>query len=204
MCYNLVSEYSGLALENRTGIFSCPGGMQKVNDSKFQQWEVVVPMTPVPVGWHQLENVGTGHVLKHDYLSSLPTLASPIELKHTSNYRETWATQWAVIHGRAIDVNATAASYVIKNRLTGGFLRPQGALDPAVPKTAEGTVSAWQILYSSGMLWIPELGGRRNWKITDAATSNLLGEALGRPFVGVNTLECRDKQLEPHRSWRLV
>jgi len=161
-------------------------------------------MTPVPVGWHRLQNVGTGHILKHSYLSSLPILVSPIEPKHTSNYRETWATQWAIIHGRAFDNNAAVASYVIKNRLTGGFLRPRGTLDPAIPKTAEDTVHACQTLYSSGTLWIPELDGRRNWKIVEAATSNLLGEALGRTFGGGNTLECCSKQLEPRRSWRLV
>ena len=172
---------------------------------RMQHWELVIPVSPVPVGWHRLKNASTGHILSHSYPSSPPILISPIEPKHTSNYRETWGTQWAIIHNRGFTTDAAVASYQIKNRLTNGFLRARGSGGPAVSKAVEDTVCAWQADNPGGeKLWALEIDARKNWKIVEEATRNLLGEALGTPFGGENTLECCNKQEDPRRSWRLM
>ncbi|KAI5858411.1 hypothetical protein BZA05DRAFT_414224 [Tricharina praecox] len=193
--------YSGLAIDRG----NLNRGYESSKLNLHLQWELVIPMSSVPIGWHQLKNVSTGNILSHSYPSSLPILISPTGPNHTSNYRETWGTQWTIIHNRALVGGNAVASFQIRNRLTGGFLRARGTMDPTIPTTMEDTVRAWQTCPSGGeKLWTLELDGRRNWKIVEEATGNLLGEALGRSFGGGNTLECSSKQLDPRRSWKLV
>ena len=205
-CYSIISEHSGFAIDKGDESEGSRAQMLEYHvDCPAQHWELVIPMTPVPVGWHQLKNVSTGHILNHSYPSSPPILISPTEPKHTSNYREMWGTQWAIIHERGFRSMATVTSFQIKNRLTNGFLRARGSGGPAVSKAVEDTVRAWQTFYPGGeKLWTLELDARRNWKIVEEATGNLLGEALGTPCGSGNTLECCSKQADPRRSWRLV
>ena len=205
MCYSIISEHSGLAIDKNDGE-GCRVQMWEYDvDDTDQHWELVIPVCAVPVGWHQLKNVSTGHILSHSYPSCPPILISPIEPKHTSNYRETWGTQWAIIHNRGFTTGAAVASFQIKNRLTSGFLRARDSGGPAVPKAEEVIVRAWQTTYLKGKkLWALETDARRNWKIVEEATRNLLGESLGTSFGGGNTLECCSKQADPRRSWRLM
>ncbi|KAI5858410.1 hypothetical protein BZA05DRAFT_381125 [Tricharina praecox] len=207
MHYNIINEFSGLALDrsiekDKTERITMWDNKNNAN----QKWELVIPVSSVPIGWHQLRNVGTGHILSHSYPSSLPILISPTEPKHTSNYYETWRTQWAIIHGHGFNGGAAVGSFQIRNRFTGGFLRPRGSKSPAISKTMEETVNGWQTSYYRGeKLWTLELDGRRNWKIVEEATGNLLGEAvLRRSFGGGNTLECCSKRPNPHTSWELI
>ena len=206
MCYSIISEHSGLAIDKGHENEGHPAQMWEYNTNfRRQHWELVIPVSPVPVGWHHLKNVSTGHILSQSYPSSLPILISPIELKHTSNYRETWGTQWAIIHNRVFTTGAAVASFQIKNRLTSGFLRARGNGGPEVSKVEEDTVRAWQTDSPGGEKhWALETDARKNWKIVEEATRDLLGEALGTSFGGGNTLECCSKQADPRRSWRLM
>jgi hypothetical protein len=202
--YQIVSIYSGLALDSVNGSTAetstaihvweaCPTNTNQI-------WELVIPTCSIPIGWHQLKNAATGHILQHTYPSSTPTLVPQMPHKVTSNYRETWGTQWAVIHGQACRKKPSRLSYQIRNRLTGGYLRCLQQSDTAASRYAEADVHAWQTTpYNSPKLWKFDLDLRRNWKIVDETSGNLLAEA---PDAG--KLVCCSKQLDRRRTWSFV
>jgi hypothetical protein len=157
-------------------------------------------VTSIPCGWHQLKNVSSGHILSHSYLTSPPQLiAQPKPPKHASNYRETWGTQWVVIRSSALDPSHTKrSSYVIENRLTGGYIALKAGEFPK--EQVQGCISAFGSWGGCNF----ELDNERNWRIVDERSGELFGEEFLRTALGGYMAVANNKKGDPRSSWELV
>ena len=158
-------------------------------------------MTPVPVGWLQIKNVSTGHMLSHSYAYSPPRLIDVLPPPaRTSNYRETWDTQWALISAIALGFDKShKGKYVIKNRLTGGILRTLPSTNGANPEDRDGVPAMMK-----GFPLAIELDAQGNWRIWDRERGTMLGEALASTSIGGNLPVANSNELDPTRSWRFM
>ncbi|KAI5858408.1 hypothetical protein BZA05DRAFT_381107 [Tricharina praecox] len=199
--YYIFNLHSGLALEGGTLMnisgkdhkkytYLCQDEHQS-NDSA-QMLEFVIPMTPVPVGWLQIKNVSTGHVLSHTYAYSPPRLINQqLPPVRTLNYRETWDTQWTLISDKG--------EYVLKNRLTGCLLTTEFETNGPNEEDRRGVT-----MMGGGSPLTIELDAQRNWKIWDRKGNMLLGEAPASTSVEGNLVVANSSVPDPTRSWRLV
>jgi len=157
-------------------------------------------MTPVPVGWLQIENVYTGHMLNHSYAYSPPRLVDELlPPARTSNYRETWDTQWALISAIALGFDKPRNGYVIKNRLTGGILCTNSSINGAKPEDRDGVTAMMK-----GFPLAIELGAQGNWRIWDRERGTMLGEAYDSTSIGGNLLVADSNVPDTMRSWRFM
>jgi hypothetical protein len=157
-------------------------------------------VTSIPCGWHQLKNVSSGHILSHSYLTSPPLLiAQPMPPKHSSNYRETWGTQWAVIRSSALDPSHTKkTSHFIKNRLIGGYIVLKGGEFPK--EQVQGCIKAFGPWGACKF----ELDNERNWRIVDERSGELLAEAFMQTALGGYMAVANSKKCDPRCSWEFV
>jgi len=167
----------------------------------MQIWELLKPVVSIPAGWLQLHNVATGHLLSQTY-PSLPPLAIPATASSTG--RESWATQWAFVHASAVGGNnAESRLYVIKNRLTGTYLKRQSS-KLLHRGEAAGSINAW-INYCHGTesaLWNLELDAELNWKIVHK--SGFLLEEAVVPLLDGYEIVCDQRAHDKRKSWVLV
>jgi hypothetical protein len=153
-------------------------------------------LVAVPVGWHQLKNVATGHILHHTYPSSPPLLIPADTPQKTSNYRETWAAQWAVFSGKQLNPESSKWSYYMRNRLTGGSLCLQAWHN--MPHLQDyGSVNTW---VTSDLIDF-KLDWQRNWQLAHWTAGNLLGEAVESTPLGGHKVVANSRDPDPCRTW---
>ncbi|KAA8910625.1 hypothetical protein FN846DRAFT_526619 [Sphaerosporella brunnea] len=198
--YQILSLSCGLAIDKVTQAKGAPVHFwEPCTENSNQVWELVIPICSIPVGWHHIKNVATGHILKHTYPSSPVRLGPQTFNTVSSNHYQTWGTQWAIIQGHEYSGNTSQWTFEIRNRLSGGYLRcvhePSQQLGPFAGKG----VNAWQTTPDCSKLWTFDLDGRKKWKIVDEATGCLLAED---PQTG--TPVCCSKGPDRWKSWCFV
>jgi len=154
----------------------------------------------VPAGWLQIQNIVSGQVLSLTY-SSLPpiTVVAPI----SPSPIESWATQWSFTHTSALgDRKPGNRSYLIKNRLTGTYLRCWPS--KLVFREAAGSVNAWETTckYESFEFWRFELDEESNWRVVHS--SGPLLEEVDVPLLGGNEVVCTNKTPHEKKTWDFV
>jgi hypothetical protein len=166
----------------------------------MQIWELLKPVVSIPAGWLQLQNVATGHLLSQTY-PSLPPLAIPATASLIG--RESWTTQWAFVHASAVDdKSAESTVHVIKNRITGTYLK-RGSSKLLHRGEAAGSINAWRT-YCHGdesELWNLELDAKWNWEIVHKS-GFLLEEAVA-PLLDGYEIVCDQRTHDKRKSWIL-
>jgi hypothetical protein len=154
----------------------------------------------VPAGWRRIKNVSSGKVLSLTY-SSLPPITVDPPLSPSPH--EAWATQWSFTHASALGDGKTGnRHYLIKNRLTGTYLRCCPSL--AVFREAAGSVNAFETTckYESLEFWSFELDEESNCKVVHSSGPFL--EELDVPLLGGNEVVCTTKTPHEKKSWTFV
>ncbi|KAF8535218.1 hypothetical protein BDD12DRAFT_808743 [Trichophaea hybrida] len=193
--YSIISVHSGLALDASQA--QCCTRRLDANSEK-QVWELQKPVVSVPAGWLRLQIAASGHLLSQTY-PSLPPLAISVTIATSAplTYRDSWATQWAFVQASAVK------TYLIKNRLTGTYLRCQ--LSNLIHRGEKaGSVNAWEV-YCYGMkseLWNLELDAESNWKIVH--NSGFLLEEAVVPLLDGYEIVCTTKGLDKRKSWTFI
>jgi len=125
--HNIVSFHSGNALNTEFDSNNCKCYTSwPEQGSDRQAWEFIKPLASVPPGWLRLQNASSDRVLSQIYSSLPPISRSLPSASSSSSYHEYWATQWAFVRLSALNNNYFGSNaYLIKNRLTGGYLRCQ-------------------------------------------------------------------------------
>lgn len=160
----------------------------------------------MPPGWLRLQNVSSGHVLSQTYSSLPPISRSIVPASSFSSYHESWAAQWAFVRLSALSNNTLGSNaYLIKNRLTGGYLRCQASRF-AHRGEEPSSVNAWQTSHSGLSKkdsWQLELDRQSNWKIVHQESKFLLEEAAVQLLEGYEVV-CVTKMPDKRRSWVCV
>ncbi|KAF8532925.1 hypothetical protein BDD12DRAFT_867822 [Trichophaea hybrida] len=205
--YNIVSLHSGNALEFNPFDLYCYTSRLDIG-SDWQVWEFVKPVASVPSGWLRLQNISSGRVLSQVYSSLPPISRSMPSASSSGSHHESWATQWAFVRFSALtnkDKTLGSNAYLIKNRLTGTYLRCQESRF-AHRGEEPGSVNAWQSSHydmSKKDSWRLELDRQSNWKIVHHGSGFLLEEAVVSLLNG-NEVVCAVKTPDQRRSWVFV
>ncbi|KAA8910624.1 hypothetical protein FN846DRAFT_904873 [Sphaerosporella brunnea] len=163
-----------------------------------QIFELIIPVTAIPCGWHQIQNVATGYILSHTYCTSPPQLISQaLPPQFPSNYGESWGTQWAFIHANELvgKLEYRKRKYFVKNRLTSGHLQ--------IKRT--GTVACIKNRSAAGLCEL-DLDHDQNWqiKMNHPRTRRLLEQHIQTTAAGGSVAVAKSKQADPRRSWNFV
>jgi hypothetical protein len=208
--YHIVNLYTGILLTTNNPLeYEFPYMSQK-NPNLQQSWELLSPVVAIPVGWLEIQNVATGKLLTHNYLTLPPTLTpapSPGTPRESYN-RETWATQWTFAHISCYvpegsrDIDRSSNVWFIVNRLTGGFL----CHDSYHFKNSALNLGAWKPMdYSKveEMKWVVEHDKERNWRIMNKTS----GEIIEQTQTGTRSLQCVNSKKacrDGRASWKFV
>lgn len=144
------------------------------SEDSQELWEFVIPVVAFPPGWLQIQSVATGDLLSHSYASCPLVLLPPTATPKSSQYRESWNTQWTFIHAQAFGPDFPAANtWCIMNRLTRTLIRNVTYL---VNGELETGLAAWESGSNDvyGRSWKLELDSACRWKIINYETSHLL------------------------------
>lgn len=153
-----------------------------------QKWELALPSVGVPAGWVTLRNAASGHLLDHGYLTSPPRAWSPPKSPTPSYDRASWGAQWCLIRPPATEkdekTTALRTAWVLRNRLTGGFL--------ARADHEGGGVCAWatQVLPDDFQEWKLDASPSGDWKVVNVRS----GCVLEQPDALSPLVTCREKK----------
>lgn len=171
-CYNIVNSLNGKVLDIH-GIIPQPGAWVNIQPSNpqrnHQRWEFLIPVVSFPPGWFHMQNVGSSHLLSHDYMHNPPLILTPPDSPVEPQHRRDWQFQWTLCHSKCFSHKTAGErnSWYIINRLTQAPLSPNcGIMEEKDFADRENNL-AWKL----------ELDPLCNWKITNRATSCLLQQA---------------------------
>jgi hypothetical protein len=159
----------------------------------------------VPAGWLQIQNIHTRHLLSQTY-PSWPLLAIPATATASafSKHHESWATQWAFAHASAFgDQKAGIKTFVIKNRLTGAYMRHERSRI-LYRRGPDGSVNVWTATcyVVEEELWNLELDAESNWKIVH--NCGFLLEQAGVSLLNGFEIVCATTTHDKRKSWAFL
>lgn len=196
--YRISSDHSnGMVRMSKDG-YATSAKSEKCSDDSCESWEFVIPTVAFPSGWLQIQNVSTGDLLSHSYAYCPPVLLPPPATPTSSQYRESWSTQWTFIHTKAFVPDFPRANaWCVMNRLT---------------KTLIGDVkvglAAWESEPNDdhGHSWKLKLDSACHWKIINYKTSCLL-EQTNKPRNGGKEVICISQSVKGDggdKTWLLT
>lgn len=161
----------------------------------------------MPAGWVHIKNSASNYLLDHSHIACPPTLfpapslSSAEKMSVPSKAYASWGTQWCFARPKTYDPENknNAATWVIKNRLTGGVLAK------AIKQSRHGDswldVAAWTMqAYREELAiankenqkfsyeWILDKTVFGDWKLSDSLTRCVLTQ----PDADSHTLACKD------------
>ena len=167
------------------------------------EWELRIPVVSVPVGWQRLRNTCGDRMLCHGSLSLPPVTIEPWS-SEPPNRHESWSTQWAFFRASSFGSNdAGNKGYVLKNRLTGGYLRCQPSKFAHLG-SQKATVNAWSKHPSADDPWWLDLDCLQRWSIVHRATGCRLGQPSVPLLEGNIQAECASRLADARQTWVLV
>lgn len=186
--YTIASVFNGHVIDivgEGKGSETTPCSKHYAPGNDQQCWELVTPIVGFPAGWFQIQNVGTGGLLRHTYLHNPATIRPPPICQRPSQYRESWEFQWTLVHTTChnTDTAAGSNSWRIINRLTRAHLSPRFWV--ITPKTLPG--------HGSDLDWQLDLDPSYNWKIRNWRSSCLLEERKGI-HPNMTVMRCDDQK----------
>ena len=167
-------------------------------------WQLRIPVVSAPVGWQRLRNICGDRVLSHSSLSlPLVTVEPGQSGPANANHQKSWSTQWAFFRASSFGSNAGNRDYVLRNRLTGGYVRYQKSkfahLDGGV-----ATVNAWSKDPPADDPWWLERDSLQRWHIVHRATGHRLEQLIVPLLEGGIRVECASKSVNERKTWVLV
>lgn len=194
--YNIASVYDNDVLDIFGGRPS-PGAWVDVSGRvlgrRTQRWELVVPVIALPPGWFHIKNVGTGHLLRHDYVyNDAGVLTAPSTLVQ-SQHREQWQFQWTLAHSKCFKASTASdpMAWCIVNRLT------RARLSPDLGKMRNNYTKR-----DKDLAWRLEIKTPGVWKIVSCFNGCLLEHTEGSSVPGT-TILCNDKKGKGNHTWAL-
>ena len=167
------------------------------------KWKFQIPVVSVPVGWQRLRNICGNRMLCHSSLSLPPITIEP-ERSAPANYHESWSTQWAFFRASSFgSKNAGNKDYVLRNRLTGGYLRRQPSKFAHI-SDEKATVNAWSKEPPADDPWWIECDCLLRWNIVDHATGHRLEQSSVPLLEGGVQVECASKIVDARKTWILL
>ena len=165
-------------------------------------WQLRIPVVSAPVGWQRLRNICGDRVLSHSSLSLPPVTIEPGR-SGPANHQKSWSTQWAFFRASSFSSCAGNRDYVLRNRLTGGYLRYQKSkfahLDGGV-----ATVNAWSKDPPTDDPWWLEHDSLQRWHIVHRATGRRLEQSIVPLLEGGVRVECASNSVNERKTWVLV
>ncbi|KAL7275709.1 hypothetical protein RUND412_001333 [Rhizina undulata] len=205
--YNIISHFDGGALS--TSLHgSRIRGKKFVPESHYQRWEFTIPLVPIPPGWIQIRSApidGRQLLLQQEYSTSPPFLGPEIDPSCPLSKRTNWGSQWTFL---LVDRNDGSSQnyWLIKNRLTGGFLgyRVQVYKNGreinvgAGWTTRDGIEEHWDIVF-----WMLKMHGDGFWSIGNKSNETVLESYTFSGGVGVRA-EKKGGEKNDRWKWELV
>lgn len=195
-----------LDLDTESGTPWCIN-MPYISEREQQCWSFVLPKVAFPCGWFQIQNLETGALLSHTYLSNPPVLSSPPHTVLPTQQRESWHTQWTSVQVQSYSPDYVCTTgpntWCIKNRLTNAFL---GSTKDGIFTWESDLLSIGSNKFKTGICipeycWKLDLGLDRSWKIINHSTLCLL-EGLLESSTGIE-VACISKNFARNKSWLL-
>ncbi|CUS12552.1 unnamed protein product [Tuber aestivum] len=167
---------------------------------KLQTWELIFPTPSIPTGWFRVRNAATAAALAHRFTHIPPFLIPENEQRaeepcnmRCCNGNCDKATQWTLAHGQLhIDSlsggNSTSNRYLLKNRLTGGFLADRGGPEgPAQVSCWSKTQTQWiESGIAESCIWEVQAATPPDiWELRNRATRRVLAEIINNQYARV-------------------
>ena len=167
------------------------------------EWKLKNPVVSVPVGWQRLQNICDDRMLCHSSLSLPPVTIAPGR-SMPANYYESWSTQWAFFRASSFGNNsASNKGYVLRNRLTGGYLRCQSSKFAHL-SNGEATVNAWSKEPPADDPWWIDHDRLLHWNIVHHATGHRLERSSVPLLEGGFQVECTSGMPDTRKAWVLT
>ncbi|PWW73000.1 hypothetical protein C7212DRAFT_334152 [Tuber magnatum] len=175
---------------------------------ELQKWELIFPTPSIPTGWFRMRNTATNATLAHRFTHASPFLipdnahqeAAPCNA-NCCNGNCDKATQWVLVHGQIhIDFlsggNTTSNRYLLRNRLTGGFLADRGG--PGGPTQIccwSKTETQWiESGFVENCIWEVQAATPPHiWEFQNRATRRVLAEIIDNQCVSCVDRSNRDQ-----------
>ena len=187
---------------------------EKPSSRRLQMWELTLPTPSIPTGWFRIRNTTTNATLAQRFTHITPFLipdgvqqaTAPGDVSCCSDK----ATQWALVHGHLYAAHLTENEdwrpnrYLLKNRLTGGFLADRGGSEgPTQVCCWSRTPTQWlESDFVNNSLWkVQVVAPPHIWGFRNKGTGRMLAEIVDNQYVS-----CVDRlggDLQACLQWRV-
>ena len=206
--YYITSLHSSLALcgpqEARSTSWTRDERCTVSKPGSLCEWKLQIPVVSVPVGWQRLRNICGDRILCHSSLSLPPVTIEP-ERSVPANYHESWSTQWAFFRASSFSSKRTSnKGYVLRNRLTGGYLRRQSSKFAHLSNGKGATVNAWSKEPPADDPWWVDHDSSMRWGIVNHETGHRLEQSSVPLLEDSFQVECTSRVTDTRKTWVLV
>ncbi|RPB02452.1 hypothetical protein L873DRAFT_1802411 [Choiromyces venosus 120613-1] len=153
----------------------------------LQIWELIPPTPSIPTGWIRIRNAATEATLAHKFTHFPPYLVPENALDtYCCDGNCDKATQWAFVHS-SLQVqpryggSGTDNRYLMKNRLTGGFLADRGGEEGLTQVCCWSKISTeWiEASFANNCTWeVQSMAPPHIWEFRNRATRRVLVEVI--------------------------